>query len=100
VDDAANKAGHAVQEAGAAVAQGVSTAADKAKALAGEAADATVSAGAAVGQGAQSTLEKAKAAGANALAGAGELAGKAADAVVTGAEKVTGKDLNKDGKIG
>jgi hypothetical protein len=34
------------------------------------------------------------------VAGAGQMANKAADAAVAGAEKVTGKDLNKDGKVG
>ena len=85
---------------GSAISQGASTAADKAKELASDAADATANAGAAVKQGAQATYEKAKTVGASAVAGAGEMAGKATDAVVGSAEKVSGKDLNKDGKTG
>jgi hypothetical protein len=100
VEHAATKAGNAMHEAGAAIAQGASSAADRAKLMADKAADATESTRAAVKHGAQTTLNKAKTAGASAVAGAGQMANKAADAVVTGAEKVTGKDLNKDGKVG
>lgn len=100
VEEAAGKAGHVLEEAGSAFAQGVTSAAEQGRALAGEAAEATASASAAVMHGAQGAFNSAAAAGAGAVAGASQIAGKAVDAAISRAEKLTGKDLNKDGKIG
>jgi hypothetical protein len=93
VEHAAEKVGAVAKDAGGSIVEG-------AKKLAHNTSDAAKQAGAAINDGAHVALDKTKEVGGNVASSTGSLASRAAGAVVATAEKITGKDLNKDGKVG